>query len=101
MQGNPPQPRMFFTWGSQHLFNAQLAHFGMTCQITVGALTNALIFLSVAMLLARTGILAAKARTRTTMAESGRPAFYAAPTGGLAPGFRRKIRVRRKKNVRF
>jgi hypothetical protein len=59
--------RLFFDYGSNHLFTAQLVHFGLTYQISLAALTDSLIFFSLAMLLARTGALAGRARRVRTL----------------------------------
>jgi hypothetical protein len=64
--------RIWFAYASQHTFQAQIVHWGIAHQITVNALIDGLIFLSVAMLLARTGALAVRAR-RVSATQAVRP----------------------------
>lgn len=54
--------RIYFTYGASHIFGVQLGSWMAANRVTVGALTDSLIFVSVAMLLGRTAILGAKSR---------------------------------------
>jgi hypothetical protein len=57
--------RIFFYYGMQHIFGGPVTHWAIANQITVNAFTDGLIFLSIAMLLTRTGTLTVRARRAT------------------------------------
>jgi len=67
--------RLYFTYGAEHVFSRPLGEWMASSHVTVNGLTAALIFFSVAMLLGRTGALAARAR----QASARRTAQPAAP----------------------
>ena len=54
--------RLYFTYGAEHVFTRPLGEWMASSHVTTNGLTAALIFFSVAMLLGRTGALAARAR---------------------------------------
>ena len=61
--------RIYFTYGASHVFSQQLGSWMRTNKIPVGGLTDSLIFVSIAMLLGRTAVLAAKARVALAQAQ--------------------------------
>jgi hypothetical protein len=69
--------RLWFAYGSQHTFHTQIGRWMIANQVTVNALTDGLIFLSVGMILARTAALAMRARRAT--AERATRAALATP----------------------
>jgi hypothetical protein len=54
--------RMGFAYGAQHWFNVQLGTWMVANRVSVAALTDSLIFFSIAVLIGRTGTLAVRAR---------------------------------------
>lgn len=77
--------RIFFTYGASHIFRLQLGSWMGANQVSVDALTDSLIFVSIAMLIGRTGLLALKSRlaaARLAHAQPTAPSADYQPTTG-------------------
>jgi hypothetical protein len=71
--------RLYFTYGANHVFSRPLGEWMASSHVTVDGLTAALIFFSVAMLLGRTGALAARARQASARRTAQSSAPLSAP----------------------
>jgi hypothetical protein len=63
--------RLVFAYGADHWFTDQLGAWLVASKVSVGALTDSIIFFSIAVLLGRTGLLAARAGTAVTQLTPG------------------------------
>lgn len=78
--------RIYFTYGANHIFTDQLGTWLVAERISVGALTDSFIFVSIAMLLGRTAILAAKASVATARAAQAPATASMAPDREVSAG---------------
>jgi hypothetical protein len=70
--------RIYFTYGASHIFGVQLGSWMAANRVSVAALTDSLIFVSIAMLLGRTGLLAVKSRLAAARLARAQPAASSA-----------------------
>lgn len=76
--------RLFFVYGSNHIFQNQLGHWMMTEHITKNALTDALVFMAVTMTLSRTAALVGRAAAAKPASELEAAEASAAATSAFA-----------------
>jgi hypothetical protein len=70
--------RIYFTYGASHIFGVQLGSWMAANRVSVAALTDSLIFVSIAMLLGRSGLLAMKSRLAAARQARAQPAASSA-----------------------